>query len=167
CMGRVEILRGQEWGTVCDNSWDLRDAAALCRQLDCGWALAAPGRAQFGQGSGIIWLDQVNCKGTEQVLSSCPARPWGVTNCSHAQDAGVVCSGDSLPPGGQRWKLSAPPYPSAGSDASRLAPVRLAAGPGHCAGRVEVLHNATWGTVCDDHWDMLAAQVLCQQLGCG
>ncbi|KAI7792166.1 putative deleted in malignant brain tumors 1 protein, partial [Triplophysa rosa] len=153
CSGRVEVLHDGRWGTVCDDGWDLSDAAVVCRELGCGDAIEAKGGAYFGQGSGQIWMDNVNCNWSESTLLNCSANGWGVHDCGHHKDAGVICR---LCDDG--WDLS---------DAAVVSYVRLMNGENSCSGRLEVLHNGRWGTVCDDFWDLSDAAVVCRELGCG
>ena len=46
----------------------------------------------FTNGAGQIWLDDVQCRGSEARLIDCPANALGTHNCVHSEDAGVRCS---------------------------------------------------------------------------
>ena len=90
--GRVEVYHNAEWGTVCDDGWDLNDAKVVCSELDFGPAIAARYNAFYGQGGGQVWLDNLKCDGTERSIRRCSHSGWGVKNCSHSKDAGIQCS---------------------------------------------------------------------------
>ncbi|KPP62135.1 scavenger receptor cysteine-rich type 1 protein M130-like, partial [Scleropages formosus] len=91
CSGRVEVYHKGSWGTICDNFWDLQDAEVVCRQLGCGPALKAEKSAKFKRGDGAIWLDEINCRGSELYLWHCSFSVQQ-SSCSHKQDAGVTCA---------------------------------------------------------------------------
>ena len=90
--GRVEVYHHGEWGTVCDDGWDLNDAQVVCRQLGFGSAITARDNAIYGEGRGRIWLDDVNCVGTELTIEECSHNGWGIEDCSHGGNAGIKCA---------------------------------------------------------------------------
>ncbi|KAL2761905.1 macrophage scavenger receptor types I and II isoform 4 [Daubentonia madagascariensis] len=89
--GRVEILHNGQWGTVCDDRWEVRVGQVICRSLGYQGVQTVHKGAHFGQGTGPIWLSEVFCFGRESSIEQCRIRQWGVRTCSHSEDAGVTC----------------------------------------------------------------------------
>ncbi|XP_019621859.1 PREDICTED: uncharacterized protein LOC109468065 [Branchiostoma belcheri] len=90
--GRVEVFHGGEWGTVCDDSWGKSQAEVVCRELGFPGAVEAICCSLIaGPGRGKIWLDNVECTEKEDSLLQCQHNGWGVSNCGHGEDAGVIC----------------------------------------------------------------------------
>ncbi|XP_030832693.1 deleted in malignant brain tumors 1 protein isoform X2 [Strongylocentrotus purpuratus] len=142
-QGRVEIYYNDRWGTICDDRWDDLDARVVCRQLGYSGNVGVARRGgTYGLGSGPIYLDDVDCSGSESRLTDCSNGGWGIHNCGHLEDAGVICDDDGM--GGV---------------------IRLVDGYSSDEGRIEIFHEGQWGTVCDDSWDDLDARVVCRQLG--
>ena len=91
--GRLEVFYNGQWGTICGDSWDINNAKVACRQLGYKYGVQALRGSDVPDGSGQIWLDDVDCTaGSERSLASCYHSPWGVHNCGHNEDAGVECS---------------------------------------------------------------------------
>ncbi|KAH3856502.1 hypothetical protein DPMN_099092 [Dreissena polymorpha] len=137
-QGRLEVFDNNTWGTVCDDGFNSSAAEVVCRMLGFTGNLitaAAKNATTYGQGTGLILLDDVRCDGTESSLSYCQAN-WGKHNCWNLEEVGVDCSFN----------------------------IRLVNGSKPNQGRLEVFYNNTWGTVCDDGFNSSAATVVCRML---
>ena len=135
--GRLEVYYRGRWGTVCDDYFTDSAARVVCYQLGYGRSGRFIGN-RYGAGSGRIWLDDVQCKGTETNIGDCRHRDWGIHDCGHGEDVSVSCN-----------------------------IVRLVGGSYQREGRLEVYHNGVWGTVCRDYFNDAAAKVVCNMLGYG
>ncbi|CAH1244699.1 DMBT1 [Branchiostoma lanceolatum] len=94
--GRVEVWHDGQWGSICDDQWDINDAKVVCRQLGYQDAIAALGHASYGEGTGPILMDSVGCTGLEPHLAACPHEGWAVHDCKHEEDAGVLCQDSDI-----------------------------------------------------------------------
>ncbi|KAI1901294.1 hypothetical protein AGOR_G00032830 [Albula goreensis] len=101
----------------------------------------------------------------DSTLRQCPSRPWGQNDCIGKEVAHIECKVEedsNIPRSHLSCSSAANQRPC-----TNHWPLRLRGGEGGCSGRLEVFHNGSWGTVCDNSWDLEDAQVLCRQLGCG
>ncbi|XP_049777358.1 lysyl oxidase homolog 3 [Schistocerca cancellata] len=174
--GNVEVFHFGRWGSVCDDEWDERDAAVVCRQLGMAGAARATHNSHFGQArQERFWMDNLYCTGEESLLSQCRFDGWGSSDCTVAESAGVVCLGSAASSTTTSSSAAAVTPPPADSPRLKIKDatkhkmkVRLVGGRVPTEGRVEVkFGDSEWGTVCGDGWGMLEAGVVCRQLGLG
>ncbi|XP_013881582.1 macrophage receptor MARCO [Austrofundulus limnaeus] len=86
--GRVEVLHQNVWGTICDDNFDRLDGTVICKML--GFQ-SVVNTFTASPGSGEVWLDELQCAGTETDIFDCPHNVVGIHNCNHDEDAGVHC----------------------------------------------------------------------------
>ena len=107
--GRVEVCLYGLWGTVTDDYFGIQEATVICRQLGyyadrkpiiCIFksvhnfmrVVGTPfNNAYFGEGRGVIHLDNLRCTGSESKLTDCPYSR-DTTFDTHGEDAGVRCA---------------------------------------------------------------------------
>ncbi|CAI7995282.1 Scavenger receptor cysteine-rich type 1 protein M130 [Geodia barretti] len=143
--GLVEVLRGSEWRSVCDDYWTYDDANVVCRHLGfLGFGAKTIRRQPFNANEPRqYWLDDVQCKGYELSLFDCPHRGWGVHNCGRRERAGVQCLNETdidirIVDGGDIFDLS---------------------------GAVELWMGNEWRSLCCNHWTSEDAKVACKERG--
>ena len=97
-MNMMLKLSADSWDTVLKVSWKLLQQSQLS-QVVCLLGSIPVKRAGFGNGSGMIVLDDLDCSGSEGSLFDCPSdSPVLVHDCDHSEDAGVRCLCRTFPP---------------------------------------------------------------------
>ena len=99
--GRLEVKYNDQWGSVCINRFDFRDARVACRQLfgDSSPANLNSNGQEWGDYVGIVppvWLDEVGCSGSETNIGLCMHPGFGTTECNHQSDVYLQCSEGEL-----------------------------------------------------------------------
>ena len=113
-------------------------------------------------GEGKIWLDCLECDGSETSIYDCTHTGWGVHNCDHSEDVAVRCAPNhqvATPTTTTSGHVTTPPL------LSQEVRVRLVGGSFASEGRIEVEYQGEWGTICNDDFDLNDAHVICRMLG--
>ncbi|XP_078786251.1 scavenger receptor cysteine-rich domain-containing group B protein-like [Oryzias latipes] len=178
CSGGLEVKSNNWWSSVCEDDFDLLDAEVVCRELGCGAPSVLQG-ALYGEAEAPILSREFLCEGHESVLLDCgsswrktkacpPDKAVGLT-CSDPDTMRLMgssrCSGEFQVKIGREWRaVDAWMFLRTETSADS---VRLENGSSRCSGRLEVKSNNSWSSVCEDDFDLLDAEVVCRELGCG
>lgn len=145
--GVVQVEHEGKWGYICPSSWTFLNSYVLCGQLGFPNATKLESYSETVQEvKPDYWLSQVTCKGLESSILSCDHAGLGRHECENSEVVKVKCF---------RRNITKP------------LSIRLRSGALVSEGRVEVKYHGFWGTICDDHWTMREANVVCRSLGYG
>lgn len=95
CAGRLEVFYNGTWGSVCSNQMTPVTARIVCKQLNCGDDGEIAPDFAYGQGSGPMWLDRIECHKHHRSLWQCLSEPWDPKSCgTKAEETHITCTGN-------------------------------------------------------------------------
>ncbi|KAL4241093.1 Neurotrypsin [Mactra antiquata] len=184
--GRVEVFYKGEWGVVCDDEWDMNDAKVVCRMLGYMGNAVAVLRSRHGRGGKNFLLDEVECRGDEESIAQCEHSGWKQHDCYSWEVAAVQCSEETREEEQEEGCKEMEEFTCTidktcifleevcdnvcqctnCTDEQQCEPkVELVGGRDNYEGRVEITINGVNGTICDDDFDDVDADVVCRMLG--
>lgn len=145
--GVVQVEHEGKWGYICPSQWTQFNSYVLCGQLGFPDAEELESHTKTIQDlEPVYWLDQVTCRGWESSIVSCDHSGWRPKQCEEGGAVRIECT---------RRREDKPHS------------IRLRSGAQMSEGRVEIKYKGSWGTVCDDHWTLKEANIVCRSLGFG
>ncbi|XP_052772238.1 uncharacterized protein LOC128211461 isoform X1 [Mya arenaria] len=187
-IGRIELQVQGQWGRICGDFFDINNAAVLCRMMGLN-SSAFMRHDNFVQGSGPLLMNYVHCYGSEEHINNCSYSAPYINSCTSNNDISLLCtecgvidfrngnivlynsstnvltvecqSGITI----EYICLSNGTWMSNEECPPLLQDIRLVDGVGIYDGRVEVLYNGTWGTICYNNYRYQNTDVICRMLG--
>ncbi|KAG2496067.1 hypothetical protein HYH03_005986 [Edaphochlamys debaryana] len=173
-VGRVEMYDGANWGSVCgkafgtgaEDGFGMKEANVVCKELGySSGAVRLLKRNQFEVGTGPVFMEGLQCDGTEDKLYQCrmfgDSLRWRSTamTCGHQYDVGVACRKPT------KVFSNDTAFPETGT--LRIANRPSDSNPYGAPSRLEMYDASTssWGSICTDGFTDADAQQACKEMG--
>ncbi|ESO86689.1 hypothetical protein LOTGIDRAFT_235293 [Lottia gigantea] len=141
--GYVTILYYGIWGKICGLAWDNNAAKVACKQM--GYETGMAHKKYIHQSDKPLWVDTVDCNGSEKAIKDCQITTELNSTCSNAAAAYAYCYNSS----------TEPTYSIIGSNVTSSN-----------SGYVETVREGERGYVCEsDGYHNYEADTVCRSLG--